>query len=91
MSNPFVVAVRDDRPMNSNSSGPRAGGPTSRRSFTPAQKLDFLVAYDEAIGRSEGGEYVNLNEDHHDGLSRAHRLHIQRASAEFWWPSRAAR
>lgn len=32
--------------------GPRAGGPTPRRSFTPAQKLAHLKAYESA--RSDG-------------------------------------
>jgi len=41
-----------------NSSGPRVGGPTSRRSYTPAQKFDLLVAYEAAIGRGEGGAYL---------------------------------
>ena len=41
-----------------NSSGPRAGGPIPRRSYTPAQKLDHLVAYEAAIGRGEGGAYL---------------------------------
>lgn len=40
------------------SSGPRAGGPTPRRSFTPAQKLDHLAAYEAACGRGEGGAYL---------------------------------
>ena len=41
-----------------NSSGPRVGGPTSRRSYTPAQKLDHLVAYEAAIEHGEGGAYL---------------------------------
>ena len=45
--------------MSKNSSpGPRAGGPIARRSFTPAQKLDLLAAYEEAILRNEGGAYL---------------------------------
>ncbi|TFD69849.1 IS3 family transposase [Cryobacterium ruanii] len=40
------------------SSGPRAGGPTSRRSFSPAQKLAYLAAYDVAIKAHEGGAYL---------------------------------
>lgn len=58
MSSQSVVAMRDDSQMNSSSLGPRAGGPTPRRSFTPRQKLDFLGAYDEAAGRREGGAYL---------------------------------
>lgn len=40
------------------SSGPRAGGPTPRRSFTPAQKLEFLAQYEEACARLEGGAFL---------------------------------
>ena len=57
MSSPSVVAMRDDDPMSSSSSGPRAGGPT-RRSFTPAQKLDHLAAYEDAVTRNQGGAYL---------------------------------
>lgn len=38
--------------------GPRSGGPTPRRTFTPAQKLDHLDAYEAAILRNEGGGYL---------------------------------
>ena len=43
---------------SSSSPGPRSGGPTPRRTFTPAQKLDHLAAYEEAILRNEGGGYL---------------------------------
>ena len=56
MSSPSLIAVRDDSHMSS--PGPRAGGPTSRRSFTPAQKLAYLAAYDTAIKNNEGGAYL---------------------------------
>src|SRR5450830_163286 len=58
MSSPSLIAVRDDSLMNSSSPGPRSGGPTPRRSFTPAQKLDHLAAYEDAISRNEGGAYL---------------------------------
>ena len=58
MSSPTLIAVRDDSLINSGSPGPRSGGPTPRRSFTPAQKLDHLAAYEDAISRSEGGAYL---------------------------------
>lgn len=59
MSSPSLIAVRDDSPMSSSSSpGPRSGGPTPRRTFTPAQKLDHLAAYEAAILRNEGGGYL---------------------------------
>ena len=56
MSSPTLIAVRDDSRMSS--PGPRAGGPTSRRSFTPAQKLAHLAAYDAAIKKNESGTYL---------------------------------
>jgi len=49
MSSPSLIAVRDDSPMSNSIPGPRSGGPTPRRSFTPAQKLDHLAAYEAAI------------------------------------------
>lgn len=58
MSSPSLVAVRDDSSMSSSSSGARSGGPSRRRSFTPAQKLEHLTAYEDACGRSEGGAYL---------------------------------
>ena len=56
MSNPSLIVMRDDSPVSN--PGPRAGGPTSRRSFTPARKLDHLAAYGAAVQRSEGGAYL---------------------------------
>ncbi len=56
MFSPSFIAVRDDSYMSS--PGPRAGGPTLRRSFTPAQKLAHLAAYDTAIKNYEGGAYL---------------------------------
>ena len=59
MSSPSLIAVRDDSSMNTTSRPwPRSGGPTSRRTFTPAQKLDHLAAYEAAIARNEGGAYL---------------------------------
>lgn len=59
MSSPSSIAVRDDSPMGSSGSpGPRSGGPTPRRTFTPAQKLDHLSSYEAAILRNEGGGYL---------------------------------
>ena len=43
---------------SSGSPGPGSGGPTPRRTFTPAQKLDHLAAYEAAILRNEGGAYL---------------------------------
>lgn len=60
MSSRVLSAVREDSAVSnsSNSSGPRAGGPRPRRSFTPAQKLDFLAAYETACQSSEGGAFL---------------------------------
>ena len=58
MSSPSLIVVRDDSSMSTSSPGPRSGGPTPRRSYTPAQKLDHLAAYDDAITRNEGGAYL---------------------------------
>jgi hypothetical protein len=38
-------------------SQPRTGGPT-RRSFTPAQKLEHLAAYEAAAAGGNGGAYL---------------------------------
>ncbi len=50
-----VVPVVDDDVMNR---GPRAGGPRPRRTFTPAQKLEHLAAYDQACQSGQGGAYL---------------------------------
>jgi transposase len=56
MSNLVLAEVRQDGSMSS--SGPRAGGPTPRRSFAPSQKLDFLAQYEEACARHEGNGFL---------------------------------
>lgn len=56
MSSPVLSAIREDSRMSS--TGPRAGGPTSRRSFTPAQKLEFLSAYETACQSNGGGAFL---------------------------------
>ena len=58
MSSPSLIAVRDDSSMTTESPGPRSGGPSRRRAFTPAQKLDHLAAYEAAILRNQGGAYL---------------------------------
>jgi len=37
---------------------PRFGGPTRRRSFTPAQKLDHVAGYEAALAQGDGGGYL---------------------------------
>jgi len=52
--------VRDDEGVEASSAsgpGPRADRPL-RRSFSPAEKLDHLVAYEAACERSQGGAYL---------------------------------
>ena len=51
-----LIAVRDDGRMPS--PGPRSGGPTSRRSFSSAQKLDHLAASEVAVASGLGGAYL---------------------------------
>ena len=53
---PPLSAVTDDGGMSSSS--PRAGGPSRRRSFTPAQKLAHLAAYEAACEQQQGGAYL---------------------------------
>ena len=53
MSVSTISPVREDGSMST--SGPRSGGPTSRRSFTPAQKLAYLDAYQRACDDGTGG------------------------------------
>ena len=48
------IGIGDDGDMNS----PRAGGPTRRRSFTPAQKLQHVAGYEAACQDGQGGAYL---------------------------------
>lgn len=56
MAGSVVLPVLDDEGMTR--SRPRAGGPKRRRTFSPAQKLAHLVAYDQACGSGQGGAYL---------------------------------
>jgi hypothetical protein len=56
MASSVLPAIVDDDVMSRR--GPRAGGPKPRRSFTPAQKLAHLGAYDEACQSGQGGAYL---------------------------------
>ena len=47
-------AIAEDGEMSS----PRAGGPSRRRSFTPAQKLTHLEQYEAACEIGQGGAYL---------------------------------
>jgi transposase-like protein len=59
MSSSSFTALREDARMSK--PGPRAGGPTSRRSFTPAQKLGHITAYEAALKKGDGGAYLRAN------------------------------
>jgi len=59
MSSSSLTALREDARMKK--PGPRAGGPTSRRSFTSAQKLDHIAAYEAAMQKGDGGAYLRAN------------------------------
>jgi len=52
LSDPVV----DDGLMSG--SQPRAGGPSRRRAFAPAEKLQHLAAYDAACRDGQGGAYL---------------------------------
>lgn len=56
MSNLGLAKVGHDGRMSS--SGPRAGGPSRRRSFTPAQKLEFVAEYEQACTHQQGGAFL---------------------------------
>ena len=56
MSSSTLTPVHHDDGMDA--SAPRFGGPTRRRSFTPAQKLDHLAAYEAASAKGGGGGYL---------------------------------
>lgn len=38
--------------------GPRSDGSRARRSFTPAQKLELLTRYEQAVAAGEGGAFL---------------------------------
>ncbi len=50
------MSIADDGAMTG--SNPRAGGPSRRRSFISAQKLEHLAAYERATAEGHGGAYL---------------------------------
>ena|SRR5882757_8314006 len=56
MAGSVLAPVVDDGGMSE--SGPRAGGPRPRRTFTPAEKLAHVAAYDLACQEGQGGGYL---------------------------------
>src|SRR5665647_1167104 len=59
MTSSSLTGLREDARMTR--PGPRAGDPTSRRSFTSAQKLDHIAAYEAAMLKGDGGGYLRAN------------------------------
>src|SRR3954468_5902302 len=53
MSVTSAVGLFEDEPVSAR--GPRADGPRSRRSFSPAQKLAHVQAYEAACAAGDGG------------------------------------
>lgn len=51
------TAMTDDGLMDSRS-GPRAGGPSRRRAFSPAQKIAYLRGYEQARAAGDGSGYL---------------------------------
>ena len=64
-SRPPVLA--DDGVVTRPDPAPRAGGPSRRRVFTPAEKLAHLAAYDAACEQGQGGAYLRR-----EGLYSSH-------------------
>ena len=52
------ISIADDGVVGGSASSPRSGGPSRRRSFTPAQKLEHLAAYEAACEHGKGGAYL---------------------------------
>lgn len=56
-------------------SSPRAGGPSRRRSFTPAQKLSYLAQYEAACQGGQGGAYLRREGLYSSLITDWRRLH----------------
>jgi hypothetical protein len=70
---PAAMSILNDNAM-SGSSSPRAGGPSRRRSFTPAQKLEHVTAYEQGLARGEGGAYLRREGLYSSLMSQWRRL-----------------
>jgi len=68
------VFDRGARRWSQSSPGPRSGGPTSRRSFTSAQKLEHLAAYEAAAQDGQGGAYLRSHGLYSSLISEWRRL-----------------
>ncbi len=69
---PSPVRITDDGAMSG--SFPRAGGPSRRRSFSPAHMSEHLVAYEDANSRGEGGAYLRRHGLYSSLISEWRRL-----------------
>lgn len=69
-----LPAAADDGVMTDSQPGPRAGGPSRRRVFTPAEKLAHLAAYDAACGQGQGGAYLRAEGLYSSHISEWRRL-----------------
>jgi transposase len=65
-----LTAIVDDGGM----SAPRAGGPSRRRSFTPAQKLRHVTEYEAACETGQGGAYLRAEGLYSSLISEWRRL-----------------
>ncbi len=68
-----TIVVADDGGMSS-SEGPRAGGPSRRRSFTVAEKLEHLKSYEDACKEKDGGAYLRREGLHSSQVVEWRRL-----------------
>jgi transposase len=74
MSSSVLSAVREASAVSSSNNGPRAGGPRSRRSFTPVQKLEFLAGYESACENSGGGAFLRREGPYSSQMTEWRRL-----------------
>jgi transposase len=71
-SSSVLAPVGHDEGMDS--SQPRKGGPTRRRSFTPAQKLLHLTDYEAACRTRTGGAYLRREGLHSSQITEWRQL-----------------
>jgi hypothetical protein len=60
--------------MTNTSPGHPAGGPKSRRTFTPAQKLDLLAGCEDEVLRNEGGAYLRKEGIYSSQMTESRKL-----------------
>ena len=72
MPKALMTMNEETTPQEGHSGGPRAERPR-RRTFTPAEKLAHIEAYEEAITREEGGAYLRRVGVHSASISEWRR------------------